>query len=575
MSTATAPVYEWKTIPWRKLERMVFKLQTRIYQATRRGDVKAVHKLQRLLVTSWAARCLAVRRVTQDNRGKHTAGVDGVKSLTPPHRLQLATTLPLAARAQPLRRVWIPKPGTDEHRPLSIPTIRDRAAQRLLTLALEPEWEARFEPNVYGFRPGRSAHDAIAAIFNGIKQGAKFVLDADIAKCFERINHAALLRKLNTRPTFRRTVKRWLQAGVMDGPTLFPTEAGTPQGGGISPLLANVALHGLEHALRAAVPKRAPAAAGLGRAATWQPVVVRYADDFVVLHRDQAVIEQCQQLVAEWLSEMGLELKPSKTRIGHTLDACGGTAGFDFLGFHVRQYRRGKTHEAHRGDGPGLGFKTLIKPSVAAQRRHDQHLRDRVRTRQGAPQDALLQELNPVIRGWSQYYATGASSKVFRSLDNRLYHRLRRWAKFRHPHKSGHWVAGKYWRLETGKWVFGTRKGTRLYLHSQTPIRRYTKVKGDRSPYDGDWSYWATRLGRHSLLPPRVAWLLRQQRGRCAWCGLFFRVEDVWEVDHIVPRRHGGSDRYTNLQLLHRHCHDVKTARDGSLTRPPRAAWCS
>jgi RNA-directed DNA polymerase len=235
MSTATAPVYEWKTIPWRKHERVVFKLQTRIYQAARRGDVKAVHQLQRLLVKSWAARCLAVRRVTQDNRGKHTAGVDGVKSLTPPQRLQLASTLSLAGPAQPLRRVWIAKAGTDERRPLGIPTLRDRAAQKLLTVALEPEWEAHFEPNVYGFRPGRSAHDAIAAIFNGIKQCAKYVLDADIAKCFDRINHDALLRKLNTRPEFRRAIKRWLQAGVMDGATLFPTEAGTPQGGVVTP----------------------------------------------------------------------------------------------------------------------------------------------------------------------------------------------------------------------------------------------------------------------------------------------------------------------------------------------------
>ena len=184
-SLTRTPVYEWKTLPWKQFERQTFKLQKRIYRASGRGDVKTVHRLQRLLMKSWAARCLAVRRVTQDNRGKRTAGVDGMKSLTPSQRWSLVPTLCLPQRTQPTRRVWIPKPGTTEQRPLGIPTMRDRAAQALAKLALEPEWEARFEPNSYGFRPGRSCHDAIEAIFNAIKTKAKYVLDADIAKCLE------------------------------------------------------------------------------------------------------------------------------------------------------------------------------------------------------------------------------------------------------------------------------------------------------------------------------------------------------------------------------------------------------
>jgi RNA-directed DNA polymerase len=236
MSTAPTPMYEWNTTPWAKLERVVYKLQKRIYRASQRGDYKTVHRLQRFLLASRAARTLAVRKVTQDNRGKNTAGVDGVKRLSPTQRTSLAATLTLNTKARPTRRVWIPKPGNStEQRPLGIPIMRNRAEQALAKLALEPEWEARFEPNSYGFRPGRSAHDAIAALFNTIRFKPKYVLDADISKCFDRIDHTALLDKLHTFPRFRRTIKAWLNAGVMESGRLSPTPAGTPQGGVITP----------------------------------------------------------------------------------------------------------------------------------------------------------------------------------------------------------------------------------------------------------------------------------------------------------------------------------------------------
>ncbi len=213
MSTAQTPMYDWNRLPWRTIERRVFKLQKRIYRAAQRGDTRTVHALQRLMTRSWTAKCLAVRRVTQDNRGKRTAGVDGRKNLSPTQRTQLASSLYLPQKAPPTRRVWIPKRGTDELRPLGIPTMRDRAAQALAKLALEPEWEAHFEPNSYGFRPGRSAHDAIEAIFNAVNKQAKYVLDADIAKCFERIDQQALLARLHTYPTLRRAIRAWLAPG--------------------------------------------------------------------------------------------------------------------------------------------------------------------------------------------------------------------------------------------------------------------------------------------------------------------------------------------------------------------------
>ncbi len=255
MNTASKPMYEWSDTNWRKLERNVFKLQKRIFQASNRGDVKLVRRLQKLLISSRAAKALAVRRVTQDNQGRKTAGVDGQKSLTPEQRLTLVNKIELGSKVKPTRRVWIPKPGTDEKRPLGIPTMEDRARQALAKLALEPEWSARFEPNSYGFRPGRSCLDAIGAIFIAIRSKAKYVLDADISKCFDRINHNALLKKLNTYPTLRRQIRAWLKAGVMDGKNLFPTPEGTPQGGVISPLLANVALHGMEELIKGLAPK--------------------------------------------------------------------------------------------------------------------------------------------------------------------------------------------------------------------------------------------------------------------------------------------------------------------------------
>jgi RNA-directed DNA polymerase len=231
MSESATTTYAWSQLPWRKLEGSVFKLERRIYKASQAGDIRRVHRLQRLLLKSRAAKLLAVRRVTQDNQGKNTAGIDGIKSLTPRQRSPLADNLGKLPIGRPTRRVWIPKPGKDERRPLSIPTLHDRALQALVKLALEPEWEARFEPNSYGFRPGRSVHEAISAIFTAIEKQPKYALDADIAKCFDRIEQKALLRKIKTFPTLNRLVKAWLKAGVLDNGVFVDTETGTPQGG--------------------------------------------------------------------------------------------------------------------------------------------------------------------------------------------------------------------------------------------------------------------------------------------------------------------------------------------------------
>lgn len=556
MTTATTtPMDRWETLPWRKIQRSVFKVQKRIYQASQRGDVKTVRQFQRLLMSSRSAKLLAVRKVTQDNQGKKTAGVDGVKALRPAQRLKLAHALRIGHRARPVRRVWIPKPETDEQRPLGIPTIHDRALQTLVKLALEPEWEARFEPNSYGFRPGRSCHDAIEAIFNATAHLEKYVLDADIAKCFDRINHDALLDKLNTGPKLRRQIKAWLKAGVLDNGELFPTERGTMQGGTISPLLANVALHGMEELIAQRFPTKS-------RKCFYAPRVIRYADDLVVLHKDHAIIEQCQEVLADWLQHMGLELKPSKTRITHTRNALVGEPGFAFLGFNIRQYPAGKTRSGKDSQRQSVGFKLLITPSKSAVKRHVRQLGETVRRYQHKDQMLLIRALNSLIIGWSRYYSTVVSQDTFEKMEYALFANLLAWAKRRHPSKSKWWIVDQYWRITKGKgWRFQPPGSDyQLYRHSSTPIRRHVKVQGHRSPYDGDWIYWSTKLGKHPEVPLRVTRLLKRQRGKCPACELFFKDGDVIQVVHIAPKQLGGSGAGRNQQLLHRHCDNAIAA---------------
>ena len=490
--------YEWKTLPWHKLERTVFKLQKRIYQASLRGDVKAVRRLQRLMIKSWSAKCLAVRRVTQDNKGKKTAGIDGLASLSPKARLNLVKHLRLGDKATASRRVWIPKPRSSELRPLSIPVMHDRALQALVKQALEPEWEAKFEPNSFGFRPGRSCRDAIGAIFLAIKQKPKYVLETDVAKCFDRIDHKALCQKLNTSPSLTRQIRAWLKAGVVDGYQFQATPTGAAQGSVISPLLANIALHGLEVDLQKAFKN------------VQRPMLVRYADDLVVLHKDLNVVQAIQGFLSEWLNDMGLELKPSKTRITHTLFPHEGQVGFDFLGYEVRQYLVGKTHSKQ-------GFKTLIKPSKESQMRHYRRIREVVKAYRAAPQATLIDRLNPIIRGWANYFSNVCSKSIYSSMDALMYQILWVWARRRHPNKNRHWIARKYWLIGTGEgWVFSSRNelySMRLFNHDQTPIKRHIKVQGSRSPYDGDWIYWSSRMGHHPTVTSRVARLLKRQTG--------------------------------------------------------------
>ncbi len=507
------PNLKWRDINWRRVEKNVFKLQKLIYRASSRGEIRKMRKYQRLLTSSYYARVLAVRRVTQDNQGKKTAGIDGIKNLPPMQRFNLVDLLNTRyLKASPTRRVWIPKPGRDEKRPLGIPTMYDRALQALVKLGMEPEWEARFEPNSYGFRPGRSTHDAIEAIFLSIRCKPKYVLDADISKCFDRINHDALLRKLGQTP-YRLLVKQWLKSGVFDNKQFSITVEGTPQGGVISPLLANIALHGMEERLKE-FAKTIDLKNKKGHQQGWQDKVnslnlVRYADDFVILHEDIKVVLQAQAVIQEWLSQVGLELKPEKTRIAHTLEEHeGNQPGFDFLGFNVRQYEVKSTKK---------GFKTLIKPSSKSIKTHYRKLAEICDSNKTAPVKALIAKLNPVIRGWSNYFSAIVSKEVFSEIDNLLWKRLWRWANRRHPNKPSQWVKKKYFPKvkKTRNWVLNDGEYI-LNLHSDIPIVRHIKVKGNKSPYDGNWTYWSNRIGKYPGVRKEVTTLLKRQKNKCA-----------------------------------------------------------
>lgn len=555
----------WNKLPWRKLERHVYRIQKRIYRASQHGNERAVHKLQKLLLKSEAAQLLAVRRVTQDNQGKRTAGIDGVKSVEPAQRFIMVKRLHLKhwklAKPKPVRRVWIPKPGKKEQRPLGIPVMYDRAKQALVKLALEPQWEARFEPNSYGFRPGRSAHDAIAAIFLAIRYKSKFVYDGDIKGCFDNINQEALLGKLHTYPVMRHTIKGWLKAGVVDKWVFTETTTGTPQGGVISPLLANIALHGMEEA----------ALGGKRNEDMEQPYLIRYADDFVIVHSDRDILEQAAKRVTDRLMDMGLAINPKKTRITHTLTPYEGNVGFNFLGFTVRQFRMSKKHSGKDTRGKPLGFATIIKPSKDAIKTHMWKTNRKMKELRAAKQEDLIGALNPIIQGWCNYYKRVVASETFSDCDYNMYWQLSSWQKRRHHGKSREWMQGKYWYREDDKrWVFAAPKEdqqgkTYLYKlrqHSQTHIQRHVKVRGTASPYDGNLIYWAQRLKDHPLMRYEEAKLLQIQKGMCPRCGLYFRDGDHLEVDHVLPTEMGGKDILGNKMVYHSHCHHAKTAED-------------
>jgi RNA-directed DNA polymerase len=455
------PLGASNNMPWSALEQQVVRLQKQITQACQRGDRQTVHGLQQQLMESEAARLLAVRRVTEENAGRHTAGVDGVKSLTSRERLVMAATIhPRNWNHQPpmpVRRVWVAKPGTTERRPLAILPMIDRCKQALVKLALEPEWEVKFEPHSYGYRPGRGTHDAIAAILVAIERHPSFVFDADIEGAFDHVNQSMVLEKLQTFPALRQAIHAWLTAGVMDGNTYFTSDTGIAQGGVLSPLLMNIALHGME-AVVTEGHSREP------------PLLVRYADDFVILHANLKELQQAVRRVNHWLATMGLHVHADKTRFTHTLTPYQGQVGFDFLGFNIRQERRGAIHSAPIHSAQNSA-QTIISPTEEAIKRHLAAIEQRLQQWQTAPQARVIEELNPLIIGWAAYYNGVVPAATMSRYDDLIEQRLLNWASKRHPGKARDWLLARYWqRVGGNRSIFATHDGVQLRPYQQTKI---------------------------------------------------------------------------------------------------------
>ena len=558
-----ANINSWKDINWLRTNEAVFRLQLRIYRAAANEEWEKMYKLQKLLISSANAKFLSVRRVTQDNSGKKTPGVDGKIIQSPKEKFKLAQSLKLDGKSSPIRRTYIPKPDGSQ-RPLGIPTIEDRAKQMLAYLALSPQWEAQFEEGSYGFRPGRSVFDAIEHVWVGICKKPKWVLDADISKCFDTINHKYLLDKSNTYPEMQKQLKAWLKAGILYGGEYAFPEMGIPQGGIISPLLANIALHGLRAKLDAYINTLGGHHPNNRQSLTY----VRYADDFIIMYPDKEVLENLINVIQEFLKPIGLELNSKKTRMMHTLSTEESPIRFTFLGFDIIQKEKWvKMRETVTKRKSKQNFITLITPSKEGVKRHKLKIREIIRRYRGANQERLIQKLNPIIREWALSKRTQISSKTFQALDAYLFIHLWKWARKRHPKMSKYKLKEKYWH-QVGKrnWVFGVKTEDQvtitLQLHSKIPIKRHSKVKGKASPFDGDLIYWSKRTGSNPLIPPIKAKLIKEQKGICGICKKPFLPDDIIERDHIVPRALGGRNQRSNVHVVHNYCHREKTNQE-------------
>jgi len=534
---------KWQNINWTAAEGQVRRLQERIFRATQNGEHAKVKNLQKLLVRSTATKMLAIRQVTQQNQGKRTPGVDGVVVDTPEVRVQLLQEgLNLKGyRPKPVRRVYIPK-ANGKTRPLGIPTVKDRVTQAVVKFALEPEWESRFEANSYGFRPGRSTMDAITALHTTMnKRGcSEWVLDADISGCFDNISHDALLNRL---PVFTKVIRRWLKAGVLEFGRKSHSPAGTPQGGIISPLLANIALDGLERLFGAENAKGKPVSPALRKGLNRGLSVVRYADDFVVTAPSKEVLEEyVMPKLTDFLRQRGLELSEAKTRIVHVDE------GFNFLGFMVRRFKG----------------TLLTKPAKDKVLQHLRSIKAYLKSHEQTPAGQVVSDLNPVIRGWANYYRHCAAKGTFDKADHRMWQMLWVWAKRRHPNKPAKWVKQRYFRND-GLWTF-YEGNAQLLRRSATPVTRFTKVEGKSSPFNPTLrDYWEARQKRtvaRQIHQKDKLELLRRQDGVCGLCRLPLVAEDM-DDHHVTPRHVGGQNTLDNRMLVHRWCHHAHHQRVG------------
>jgi len=527
---ASAVWQSWHQIHWSDAHQSVARLQTRIAKAVKAGEWRKVRSLQRLLTQSTSAKALAVKRVTE-NRGRKTPGVDGKTWSTPEEKWEAVEGLGNKRyRPLPLRRIYIPKANGDK-RPLGIPTMRDRAMQALYLLALDPVAETTGDTHSYGFRRERSTADAIEQVRNvlGREASPQWVLEGDIKGCFDNISHDWLVANVCMDKSI---LKKWLKAGFVETGQLFPTNAGTPQGGIISPVLANIALDGLQHELE-----------GLFRtvrqAREAKVHLVRYADDFVITGSSRELLEErIKPLVVQFLAVRGLVLSDKKTTITHV------TEGFDFLGWNVRRFKKMLLTQPSKKNAKA--FIAKIRKSLALMRT--------------AKQVDVIDKLTPIIRGWANYHRSQMATQTFSRCDHLIWEMLWRWAVRRHPNKGKRWVKQRYFKSSKGRdWRFADRERV-LPILGEFRKRAHIKVQADANPYEPAFDeYFSKRLARkmdQSLEGRRkLRWLWWWQEGDCPICLQKITRETGWHLHHRIKRTNGGSDKLTNLVLLHPNCH--------------------
>jgi RNA-directed DNA polymerase len=541
LSDAARLTAQWKSIDWKQAETEVNRLQVRIAKATQEKKWNTVKRLQYLLTHSYYAKLLAVRKVTT-NKGKKTPGVDKVLWNTPAQKTNAVLSLTdKGYKASPLRRVFIEKKGKKAKRPLGIPTMFDRAMQALYALALDPVSEVTADKHSFGFRKGRCCQDACEYIFADLARtvSPEWVLEGDIKGCFDNISHEWLIENI---PMDKSVLKQFLKAGFVFKGELFPTDDGTPQGGVISPILANMALDGMEKVLSDRFWTNRLGRVDLRFKNAHKVNLIRYADDFVVTAATEEIALEVKEILRDFLKTRGLELSEEKTVISHIND------GFDMLGWTFRKFKG----------------KLIVKPSKKAIKAFVATLSETIFKRGKAwKQELLIEKLNQKIRGWANYHQSVCASEAFSHIDYILFEFLWQWAKRRHPKKGKWWISTKYWRSkDTRNWVFATDDGKELLRVNRIPIVRHTKVRMDATPYL-DPDYFSQRHVNHGRkrLSGRFKQIWKNQNGCCYHCGIPMDTSDEREIFFKVAKSEGGMEVVSNMAYVHSHCQFLYTER--------------